>query len=71
MCVMRWCYTAAKRSTVVAAADRTCCALALIRQLHTLDLPPLSNFDMHVGPTLTVNMLIAALVGELSCCGRI
>ena len=71
MCAMRWCYTAAKRATTVAAANRTCCALTLIRQLHTLDLPPLSNFDMHVRPTLAANMLTAALVGELSCCGRI
>jgi hypothetical protein len=33
--------------------------------------PSLSSFDMHVRPTLAVNMLTAALVGELSCCGRI
>ena len=70
MCAMRWCYTAAKRATTVAAANRTCCALTLIRQLHTLDLSPLSNFDMHVRPTLAVNMPTATLVGELSCCGR-
>ena len=63
--------TAAKRATTVAAAIRTCCALTLTRLLHTLDLPPLSNFDMHARPTLAVNMLPAALVGELSCCGRI
>lgn len=43
---MRWCYTAAKRAAIVAAADRTCCALTSIRQLHTLDLLPLSNFVM-------------------------
>ena len=41
-------------------------------QLHTLWIcPPLPSFDMHVRPTLAVNMLTAALVGELSCCGRI
>jgi hypothetical protein len=43
---MRWCYTAAKRAAIVAAADRTCCALTSIRQLRTLDLLPLSNFVM-------------------------
>ena len=71
MCVMRWCYTAAKRATIVAGDDRICCALTFIRQLHTLDLPALSSFNMHARPTLAVNMLPAALVGELSCCGRI
>ena len=72
MCVMRWCYTAVKRAATAAAADRICCALTSIHQLHTLWIyPPLSSFDMHVRPTLAVNMLTAALVGELSCCGRI
>ena len=73
MCVMRWCYTAAKRAAIVAAADRTCCALILSRQLHTLDLPPPYQIltCIYMRPTLAVNMLTAALVGERSCCGRI
>ena len=54
-----------------AAVDCTWGALTLTRQLQTLDLPPFSSFDMHMRPTLAVNMLTAALVGELSCCGRI
>ena len=70
-CAGATCYTAAKRATTVAAANRTCCALTLIRQLYTLELPPLSNFDMQARSPLAVNMLPAALVGELSCCGRI
>ena len=71
MCAMCWCYTAAKRATIVAGDDRICCALTFIRQLHTLDLPALSSFNMHARPTLAVNMLTAALIGELSYCGRI
>ena len=55
----------------MAAVDCTWCALTSTRQLQTLDLPPLSSFDMHMRPALAVNMLTAALVGELSCCGRI
>jgi hypothetical protein len=66
VCVMRWCCTSVKRATTVAAADRICCALTSIHQLHTWICPPLSIFDMHVRPTLAVNMPTAAVVGELS-----
>jgi hypothetical protein len=45
----------------VAAVDCTWGALTLTRQLQTLDLPPFSSFDMHMRPTLAIDMPTLAL----------